>query len=351
MFQSTPRFVGEGNDADTFLSSGRDRFNPPPALSARGTSCRWPMLNPSRRFNPPPALSARGTSASVRTYSRVLFQSTPRFVGEGNDVGTDGRRARGRFNPPPAFSAWGTSSNHRLDGTGGVSIHPPLCRRGERVLGAALKHAGKVSIHPPLCRRGERATYLFPYTKPEVSIHPPLCRRGEPGGTAQPVLRSKFQSTPRFVGEGNFYHLSRRTPGRRFNPPPALSARGTGSRGRFLGPRRVSIHPPLCRRGEQPGDGAAGPVTVFQSTPRFVGEGNSPLLPGTLARTSFNPPPALSARGTQPRQLGDACRHVSIHPPLCRRGEHLDAMIDERIKMFQSTPRFVGEGNSWTTSI
>ena len=60
MFQSTPRFVGEGN-----LSSVIG-------------------LIPSSGFNPPPALSARGTPDAVQVALPPLFQSTPRFVGEGN---------------------------------------------------------------------------------------------------------------------------------------------------------------------------------------------------------------------------------------------------------------------------
>ena len=35
-------------------------------------------------FNPPPALSARGTSGNGPYTTYNLFQSTPRFVGEGN---------------------------------------------------------------------------------------------------------------------------------------------------------------------------------------------------------------------------------------------------------------------------
>ena len=181
---------------------------------------------------------------------------------------------------------------------------------------------------------------------------------------------SVFQSTPRFVGEGNprptaFHSAARGS----FNPPPALSARGTYvastlghpirvdvsihpplcRRGNMpdssatqvvLGDRSFSIHPPLCRRGEPTPTPTPVAAMVFQSTPRFVGEGASrgrqdgqfqstPLCRRgerhrcrfrTASASSFNPPPALSAGNA--RSLLGAPR-----------------------SMFQSTPRFVGEGN------
>jgi len=36
-----------------------------------------------------------------------------------------------------------------------------------------------------------------------VSIHPPLCRRGEREDLPTSAINPRFQSTPRFVGEGN----------------------------------------------------------------------------------------------------------------------------------------------------
>ena len=86
--------------------------------------------------------------------------------------------------------------------------------------------------------------------------------------------------------------------------------------------RHVSIHPPLCRRGERSASVLLFGIQKFQSTPRFVGEGN----PWTIGAT--------------------AARQVSIHPPLCRRGERSTSLASGTSKPFQSTPRFVGEGNT-----
>ncbi len=202
------------------------RFNPPPALSARGTLprqldvgsesvsihpplCRRGELQRTVAdvtapacFNPPPALSARGTLAYESPVSMARFQSTPRFVGEGNGPSTSSAVSRA------------------------VSIHPPLCRRGEHWPRRAGL-AGAVSIHPPLCRRGERASGPMRLPPMEVSIHPPLCRRGEREPKPRAAYSTRFQSTPRFVGEGNAKPDCDRPKRRGFNPPPALSARGT----------------------------------------------------------------------------------------------------------------------------
>ena len=90
------------------------------------------------------------------------------------------------------------------------------------------------------------------------------------------TLSGMFQSTPRFVGEGNQDPAGHRPDAGGFTPPPALSAGGTVQHGVPSGWLRVSIHPPLCRRGEQRRLRWAFNVIVFQSTPRFVGEGNMP---------------------------------------------------------------------------
>jgi len=233
-----------------------------------------------------------------RTISTAKFQSTPRFVGEGNSV----RRPRwGQlpcFNPPPALSARGTGCAHHLPRAEEVSIHPPLCRRGEL----------------PSC-----ASFS-------------ACRM--------------FQSTPRFVGEGNMRRQVGLLTMRCFNPPPALSARGTPFHPAMTVIQEVSIHPPLCRRGERLPSANFTPLSWFQSTPRFVGEGNATGLPAKPRPRCFNPPPALSARGTVWPGLTDPSRTVSIHPPLCRRGEPGYVERDATRARFQSTPRFVGEGNT-----
>ena len=251
------------------------------------------------------------------------------------------------FNPPPALSARGTSRVGDFPVNSQVSIHPPLCRRGEREI--TLRRSPLVCFNPPpaLSARGTSASVPVPCSHP-VSIHPPLCRRGEhrtsgpvgwpPGFQSTPrfvgegnarstiveQVREMFQSTPRFVGEGNTTTTERSRqnsvsihpplcrrgePGMpamdrasmSFNPPP-LCRRGERDPS---GPRPwrlpdVSIHPPLCRRGEPaaPPDFASEMPVLFQSTPRFVGEGNDLRLALTLVRIRFNPPPALSARGT-----------------------------------------------------
>jgi len=84
---------------------------------------------------------------------------------------------------------------------------------------------------------------------------------------------------------------------------------------------------------------------MFQSTPRFVGEGNLGRASGPRGRRGFNPPPALSARGTRRPGAAAVTRDVSIHPPLCRRGEPGCFLCWDCWHKFQSTPRFVGEGN------
>jgi len=154
-----------------------------------------------------------------------------------------------------------------------------------------------------------------------VSIHPPLCRRGEPGtGFTTPFVR-EFQSTPRFVGEGNATRGQSRRRATRFNPPPALSARGTRRRNRPRQPGAVSIHPPLCRRGERRCGELGQANEVVSIHPPLCRRGEQAAVPSTSTSMRFNPPPALSARGT--RDGGSClCRlAVSIHPPLCRRGE------------------------------
>jgi len=85
-FQSTPRFVGEGNQARFGSGTAASGFNPPPALSARGTGVQRLSLLGIKGFNPPPALSARGTRGRIEDLEDKKFQSTPRFVGEGNPV-------------------------------------------------------------------------------------------------------------------------------------------------------------------------------------------------------------------------------------------------------------------------
>ena len=218
MFQSTPRFVGEEH---------RNPEHDRPASTSLVHS-----------FNPPPALSARGTRCPGRGSNVMVVSIHPRFVGEGNV----------------------RSPQQALNGRREVSIHPPLCRRGERDRGPAkLDHI--VSIHPPLCRRGERSDLA---------------------GTIDVKSTWRwFQSTPRFVGEGNArlateaeYDASV------FQSTPALSARGTWLPIRWLsiGRYSVSIHPP----------------------PR--GRGGGTRVPAC-------------------ESIANSCTAlVSIHPPLCRRG-------------------------------
>jgi len=90
-------------------------------------------------------------------------------------------------------------------------------------------------------------------------------------------------------------------------------------------------------------------IALFQSTPRFVGEGNPVLRIDAPGQWCFNPPPALSARGTRATAKLYRGGRVSIHPPLCRRGELVGRRLILTSEVFQSTPRFVGEGNSSET--
>jgi len=255
------------------------------------------------------------------TATVTTFQSTPRFVGEGNGLGGVQRLSLLGFNPPPASSARGTAWRRRERDETGVSIHPPLRRRGERSGAKTAGTASRFQSTPRFVGEGNEDDQVLVVVQ-GVSIHPPLRRRGELDRRVNASRRVGLQSPPRFVGEGNRSRPgadgrpvgfnpppassargTRRDagpPGDRpgFNPPPALSARGTGDPHSHGWVRRVSIHPPLCRRGE--------------------------LVVG--------------------RQQPDG-HLVSIHPPLCRRGE-LGVLCSPAILLtFQSTPRFVGEGN------
>ena len=118
----------------------------------------------------------------------------------------------------------------------GVSIHPPLCRRGEPRLYRRRFEAQEVSIHPPLCRRGEPQAQPAERRDNRVSIHPPLCRRGEPDGNVQ------------------------RSSGTSFNPPPALSVSGILVR---FGTRTLRGFKPCCH-----GSRSAAPEACSLAAPR-----------------------------------------------------------------------------------
>ena len=107
----------------------------------------------------------------------------------------------------------------------------------------------------------------------------------------------------------------------------------------------VSIHPPLCRRGEPVRSRARSIQTLFQSTPRFVGEGNSLIADLRSTPMGFNPPPALSARGTRPSQSRGRPQGFQSTPRFVGEG-NVPTIGRTAIPWFQSTPRFVGEGNS-----
>ena len=64
----------------------------------------------------------------------------------------------------------------------------------------------------------------------------------------------------------------------------------------LLGYLRVSIHPPLFRRGTRKAAAVDVIAWQFQSTPALSARGTAAVAASTLGR-SFNPPPALSARG------------------------------------------------------
>jgi len=182
----------------------------------------------------------------------------------------------------------------------------------------------RVSIHPPLRRRGELLADRVPVERGRVSIHPPLRRRGEPSTVARAAGRSGF------------------------NPPPTSSARGTGLI--FSQPQAILFQstPRFVGEGNLPPAILTMPSVKFQSTPRFVGEGNEYNRSMTLNYMSFNPPPASSARGTDLERGTWHGLEVSIHPPLRRRGERATAGVPSGAGVFQSTPRFVGEGNGPT---
>jgi len=200
-----------------------------------------------------PPLCRRGEQGDSHSeQSATGFQSTPRFVGEGNPVPLSPGQIEGGFNPPPALSARGTRKQDALDRHYEVSIHPPLCRRGERATTLVAGVSGEFQSTPRFVGEGNEALDVF-RVGTTVSIHPPLCRRGEPAWPAAQRPGRLFQSTPRFVGEGNQEQPPVELPWMRFNPPPALSARGTRLDREAALWTSVSIHPPLCRRGERLG--------------------------------------------------------------------------------------------------
>ena len=85
-----------------------------------------------------------------------------------------------------------------------------------------------------------------------VSIHPPLGRRGEQIRLLARMMPMMFQSTPRLVGEGNSSLTPLLFATLLFQSTPRLVGEGNLLRTiyRFM-LRRVSIHPPLGRRGER----------------------------------------------------------------------------------------------------
>ena len=83
-----------------------------------------------------------------------------------------------------------------------------------------------------------------------------------------------FQSTPRFVGEGNLDYIADGSRPKKFQSTPRFVGEGN----RRPSPRSVE-------------------TIAFQSTPRFVGEGNLTVRATVRPAQRFNPPPALSVSG------------------------------------------------------
>jgi hypothetical protein len=65
-----------------------------------------------------------------------------------------------------------------------------------------------------------------------------------------------------------------------------------------------------------------------------------------LIRVGFNPPPAFSARGTHAGRRGDPYLMFQSTPHFVGEGNTVTIEAREYQELFQSTPRFVGEGNS-----
>ena len=151
LFQSTPRFVGEGN-RNTATACSITLYDDAPTVSIHPPLCR--------RGEHCPLRPARREACRWRT-----FQSTPRFVGEGNAGRSHTRRWNGSVD-------------------GGVSIHPPLCRRGGTTSFVQVKSIEFwFQSTPALSARGTiepDPMYQGAATARGCSIHPPHCRRGEP---------------------------------------------------------------------------------------------------------------------------------------------------------------------------
>ena len=201
----------------------------------------------------------------------------------------------------------------------GVSIHPPLCRRGEHSPKSRDDASKCFQSTPRLIGEGNPHQDILKAFR-QVSIHPPPYRRGERCRRRPAELPGRFQSTPRFIGEGNTF----------------------GGDGRASS--RVSIHPPLYRRGE-PVDGPAVPVSWKVSIhPPLYRRGELPSPSPVRLVPCFNPPPALSARGT-PGLLRRCGLVVSIHPRFIGEGNSLLQGLKPDRPFRDSTPRLIGEGN------
>ena len=139
----------------------------------------------------------------------------PRFVGEGNHGGTNIAACINSvlscFNPPPLCRRGGTTKSSRVLFDGPhvliVSIHPPaLSARGTRFrIEAKLSHRLSVfQSTPALSARGTAAWYASEgHDRKVFQSTPALSARGTTLGLRRRKRLKEFQSTPRFVGEGN----------------------------------------------------------------------------------------------------------------------------------------------------
>ena len=226
-------------------SLGDSRFNPPPASSARELPLASTSI--SSRFQSTPASSARGTRTHATNMGALVFQSTPRLIGEGNGRSLRLPDSTSVFQSTPASSARGIRNGDQTAEHVRVLIHPPPHRRGEHVLAGSIFANNSFQSTPRLIGEGNWSV---------------TCD----------LTWSGVQSTPRLIGEGNASgdqtaeHV-------RVHPPPASSARGTFDFLEHLD-RFVVSNPP--------------PASSARGT-RGVG------LPRETI--GFNPPPASSARG------------------------------------------------------
>ncbi len=155
------------------------------------------------------------------------------------------------FQSTPAFSGEGTSHVSQLLGTGPVSIHPRLFRRGNDQDVPPEYYQYKFQSTPAFSGEGTFFQDL-PNIRASVSIHPRLFRRGNSQYRFIRVRRMLVSIHPRLFRRGNDFRIVRTYTVLLFQSTPAFSGEGTTDAVVDVFAFWVSIHPRLFRRGNCP---------------------------------------------------------------------------------------------------